>query len=262
VRRHILEILKARNGATVAELAETLEMAAVSVRHHLDILQGDNLIRVERTARSGAVGRPQQVYALTDEAAELFPNNFAALAGSLVRQVKHLLPPEQVEGLFRALANDLAQEFLHEQQGAQGTADLAALPAEERVRRVADFLNARGYLASYERAPGVAPEGIGDAAQSYLVHKHNCPYAGVSGEHDELCLMDQALVDALFGQRCQRIAHMGAEGHCCTYRVDVDRDDVHCVDVSADLDAARPAGCACAGEPAALPVRSAISLVA
>ena len=51
VRKHILDILKERSGATVAELAGCLEMAPVSVRHHLDILQGDNLIRIDRLAR-------------------------------------------------------------------------------------------------------------------------------------------------------------------------------------------------------------------
>ncbi len=95
VRKRILEILKETNGATVAELAAQLDMAPVSVRHHLDILQGDNLICVDRVARKGSVGRPQQIYALTAEASSYFPNNFAALAGHLVRQIKELVPPEQ-----------------------------------------------------------------------------------------------------------------------------------------------------------------------
>src|SRR5687768_16664802 len=103
VRNHILQIQKERDGATVAELAEGLEMAPVSVRHHLDILQGDALIYVERLERKGNVGRPQQVYALTPSADEHFPDNFAALAGSLVRQLKQTLPPEQVEIAFRAI---------------------------------------------------------------------------------------------------------------------------------------------------------------
>lgn len=228
MRRHILEALKERNGATVAELAEMLDMAPVSVRHHLDILQADNLIRVERTARSGGVGRPQQIYALTDEAADYFPNNFAALAGKLVLRVKQVLPPEQVEGLFHQMACDLAQEF-----DSTGMHELAA---EGRVQRVAEFLNARGYLASYE------PER--DGADTFLIHKHNCPYAGVSDEHSELCLMDQALVDTLFEQRCERIAHMGGDGHCCTYRVQLGGEPCQCEGLIS------------------LPTRSAIALVA
>ena len=73
VRKHILELLKERDGATVAELAESLKMAPVSVRHHLDILQGDNLISVDRLERKGNVGRPQQIYALTHCCQRTFP---------------------------------------------------------------------------------------------------------------------------------------------------------------------------------------------
>jgi predicted ArsR family transcriptional regulator len=218
VRRHILELLKERNAATVAELAEWLGMAPVSVRHHLDILQGDNLIRVERLERRGSVGRPQQVYALTDEAAGYFPNNFALLAANLVRQVKAVLPPEQVETLFRSLAHELAADF------KPADASDACDSGEARVRRVAEFLNARGYLASFEpdMAGGAACSPIELCAESdgsFLLHKHNCPYAGISGEHNELCVMDQTLVDTLFDQHCERIAHMGSQDRCCTYRV-------------------------------------------
>lgn len=203
VRRHILEILKERNGATVAELAESLNMAPVSVRHHLDILQGDNLIAVERLERKGNVGRPQQVYALTEVANEHFPDNFAALAAGLVRQLKRVLPPDQVEAAFRSLAQDFAGKV---------QPSLADLPVQERLEKVTHFLNERGYLARWE-----VDEQADDG--SFLLHKCNCPYAGVSDEHHELCLMDQALINELMGEGCQRIQSMAADGRCCTYRV-------------------------------------------
>jgi predicted ArsR family transcriptional regulator len=207
VRRHILEILKQRNGATVADLADALEMAPVSVRHHLDLLQSDNLIRVERLERSGAVGRPQQVYALTVEAAEYFPNNFTALAGNLVRQVKQVLPEGAVEAIFCSMALELASEF--DRSGLEHST-----PAEQ-LERIAEYLNARGYLASWNT-------GLDDGV--YLIHKHNCPYAGVSEVHSELCRMDQTLVDTLVGQPCERISHMGSDDHCCTYQVRLDSE--------------------------------------
>lgn len=204
IRKHILEILKQRNGATVAELAEALEMAPVSVRHHLDILQGDNLIRIDRVERSGGVGRPQQIYALTDEACDYFPNNFAALASNLVRQIKHVLPDEQVECVFRNMARDLADQF---ERGEPND-----MCMEQRLDYIADFLNERGYLASWESDES-------DPAGSYLLHKHNCPYAGVSNEHHELCLMDETLVNLLMHRPCQRVSHMTTDDHCCTYRI-------------------------------------------
>ena len=204
VRKHILEILKEGNGGTVAELAEKLAMAPVSVRHHLDILQGDNLICVDRLERKGNVGRPQLVYALTAEAANYFPNNFASLAGNLVRQLKQILPQEQVECAFRSLAHEVAAELCQE-----GLADASL---EIRLERVTAFLNERGYLAHWERA-GESPE------YGYLLHKCNCPYAGVSGQHAELCLMDQVLIDDLLGQPSKRIQSMINHAGCCTYQI-------------------------------------------
>lgn len=204
VRRHILEILKERSGATVAELAECLNMAPVSVRHHLDILQGDNLIAVDHLERKGNVGRPQQVYALTMEANDHFPNNFAALAAGLLRQLKIVLPPEQVESAFCALAREFAGELL------EGGA--AELPLEARLEHVACFLSDHGYLARWEPDPDNPEHG-------FLLHKCNCPYTGVSNEHRELCVMDQTLINELVGQNCERIGSMAEQGRCCTYRI-------------------------------------------
>ncbi|RIK35727.1 MAG: hypothetical protein DCC55_29435 [Chloroflexi bacterium] len=204
VRKQILQILKVSEGATVAELADQLSMAPVSVRHHLDILQGDNLIEVARVERKGVVGRPQQIYVLTPEASSYFPNNFAALAGNLARQLKQVLPPDQVPCAFRAMAHEIA--------GEMDSAALADQPLEVRLERVAQFLNERGYLAHWEAAADDPEEG-------YLLHKCNCPYAGVSTEHRELCLMDQALVDELVGYHCQRTQSMVDDGHCCTYHI-------------------------------------------
>jgi predicted ArsR family transcriptional regulator len=204
VRKHILQILKENEGATVAELADQLAMAPVSVRHHLDILQGDNLICVDRVRHKGAVGRPQQVYVLTSDANDYFPNNFAALAGNLARQLKQVLPPDQVQCAFRAMAHEIAGEL--------DQAELAGQSIEVRLARLTGFLNERGYLARWER-------DVNDPDGGYLLHKCNCPYTGVSTEHRELCLMDQALVDELVGQPCTRTQSMVDNARCCTYQI-------------------------------------------
>lgn len=201
VRKQILEILKERNNATVAELASVLEMPPVSVRHHLDILQGDNLIHVDRLERSGGAGRPQQVYALTQEASDYFPNNFAALAGTLVRQMKQVLPQEQVETAFRNMAGEIAREF------SQSTRNESF---EQRLDRVTEFLNERGYLSHWQ------PD---EKNQGFILQKCNCPYAGIAGEHRELCAMDQSLIDQLVGCHCERTQSVQAGDGCCRYQI-------------------------------------------
>ena len=158
-------------------------------------------MRVERT---GSVGRPQQIYQLTEDAAEFFPKNFAILAAGMVRQIKQVLPADQVDAMFHSMADEMAGEV--------DMASLEALPLDERLDRVTAFLNERGYLARWE------PCDDGDGAH-FLLYKHNCPYAGVSGEHRELCLMDQMLIDRLVGVTCSRTTSVANNDRCCTYEI-------------------------------------------
>lgn len=201
VRKRILDILKRRKQATVGELARQLDMAPVSVRYHLDILQGDNLIEVGKVQREGNVGRPRQVYMLTGEADDYFPDNFGGLTSGLLRQIKGLLPPEQVLSAFCCLAQEMARELT------------SAAPADEnlsqRMGRVVDFLNERGYFARWEEEA---------SGQSALLHTSNCPYAGVAEQHKELCAMDLELMQNLTGKQCERVFSLAEEGNACTYR--------------------------------------------
>ncbi len=220
VRQHILEILKEHSCATVAELADHLEMAPVSVRHHLDILQGDNLIRVERLARTGSVGRPQQVYALTPHANDYFPDNAAALASELLKQLKNRLPREE----FNQALVSVAAEFTT----AIDADDLSAAVDHERMDMIVDFLNERGYLARWEKDEQATVELVQESADSdpnsqtddvYLLHKCNCPYSGIKSAENELCRMDKALIERLLGQPCERVRTIAQDAPCCTYRI-------------------------------------------
>lgn len=213
VRRRILEILKRRKSATVSELARQLDMAPVSVRYHLDILQGDNLIEISTVRREGNVGRPKQIYTLTREADSHFPDNFAPLTAGLVNQLKKALEPEQVNDAFCALAHEMAQDLCLE--GVDDTG------VEARLGRVADFLNDRGYLARWEK---VAPS-TSERHETYLLHTFNCPYAGVSLEHRELCQMDLALMQSLLEHPCQRTGSLAEEHHCCTYAIQIQPEE-------------------------------------
>jgi predicted ArsR family transcriptional regulator len=102
------------------------------------------------------------------------------------------------------MALEIASELDHSALAGQST--------EERLQQVTEFLNQRGYLAYWEPVSD-------EPADGYLLHKCNCPYAGVASEHRELCLMDQTLVDELVGQPCRRTQSMAEHAHCCTYQV-------------------------------------------
>lgn len=177
VRRRIIEILKENGSATVAQLAEMLGMAQVSVRHHLDILVGEDLVEMTGVRRHDGAGRPSQIYALTPNAAKLFPQRHGALANSLLAEIKASLPSTEVRGILQRVAMRTAQE------APLAETDQAI---EERLVIVAEFLTERGYNARWELEDG-----------RYELHACNCPFAGVADHHPELCAMDGAMLEEL-----------------------------------------------------------------
>ncbi len=197
--------MKEQGDVTVAELARKLEMAPVSVRHHLDVLQGENLICSPRVRRRGTVGRPLQVYALTQAANAHFPRNHESLAMRMLDELKALLPADQVQGMLERMADSEARQ-------APLLPDDATL--EQRVELTVEFLNQRGYLARYECN--------GDAFTLFTL---NCPYSGVSEQHRELCAMDLHLITSLLGAPPVPVNRLADGGCRCAYRVSMQPTD-------------------------------------
>ncbi len=198
IRQRILEILKERGEASVSELAEDLGMAPVSVRHHLDILQGQGLVTIPRVRRRRTVGRPQQVYTLTEAAIDCFPNNLRSLTSNVLDEIKGMISPTQLKEVFQRIAARTAEEIPPPREGQT---------IEERLSQVVDLLNEKGYLSRWER----------DEEGRYLLYVFNCPYAGVSTEHPELCQMDMALAQMLVGSTPQRLSRLADGDLRCTY---------------------------------------------
>jgi predicted ArsR family transcriptional regulator len=203
IRHRIIEILKENGTATVAELAADLGMAQVSVRHHLDILIGEDLVTASGVRRRNGAGRPSQIYSLAPGASKLFPQAHEALAGEMLREIKAMLPSDEVRGMFRRLAERTAREAPPARPDQ---------PLEERLDQVADFLSEKGYTARWELRDG-----------RYELHTCNCPYAGVADRHPEVCEMDHALVEFLVPStasvRCEG-THTGGAPRC-TYIIEM-----------------------------------------
>src|SRR5579859_2094058 len=173
-RQVILETLHERGEATVDELVNAIgaridhEITAVTVRHHLDILRGEDLVTAPDIRHRGAPGRPQHVYALTERALDYFPNNYQNLASALLNEIKATLPPSQINVIVENMADQMATAV-----------HMPDLPIEARLDQVVAYLNKQGYDATWETG-----------AEGYILSTRNCPYRQIVDEHEELCGLD------------------------------------------------------------------------
>lgn len=198
-RQAILKILKENGQATVDQLSGQLNLTPVTIRHHLDILRSEGLVQAPKVKRRQTPGRPQHVYSLTEQASNFFPKNYVAFADATLHELREHVSPETMDSIVHGVARRMASDAPQ------------PIPGEafaDRLRRVVDFLNKKGYVARWE------PNERG-----YLLHTANCPYQGLTQQHAAPCVMDMTLVAELLGTQPKRLNWMSAGDDTCTYLV-------------------------------------------
>jgi predicted ArsR family transcriptional regulator len=196
-RLRILDYLRKQQTASVRELSSALAMTGANVRHHLAVLESNDLIELIRQRREGR-GRPVNVYGLSRR---VLGDGLDGLAGAMFDAwLKDAQEPVRKAGL-RALALRL------------GGNDLPGPDALllHRLTLAVDRLNALHYQARWEA-------GV-DGAHIILGH---CPYAAIIAAHPELCQMDAFLLEQRTALPVEQVAKLqpGAQGYpFCIFRV-------------------------------------------
>jgi predicted ArsR family transcriptional regulator len=201
-RKQILEILHDNGEATVDDIVCELEkrrgsITAVTVRHHLAKLQKGGLVTMPHMRHRATPGRPQHIYALTDQGVSFFPNNYQHITSNLIRQMQANLTDKQVNVIIEGVASSMADE--------------AAIPngnMPQRLVAVVDYLDQHGYKASWEHH-----------TDGYILHMTNCPYHDVAHESDTLCRMDTHLIAKMLGVVPRLVSHISEGDDSCSYLI-------------------------------------------
>jgi DeoR family suf operon transcriptional repressor len=196
-RERVLHTLLKRERCTINELAEAIDINPISVRHHINRLEAENL--VSSVEERHGVGRPRRIYSLTEKGHEKFPTRYLRLTLRLLEQLKETMPQPMVDKLFSQIARDLASEYQEELEG---------LTMEERLNLVSDLLTSEGFTVEWELQ--------GDY---YKISESNCPYYHVVQTHPEVCSVDQTLISTLLAIPAQKVKCMLHGDSHCTYLI-------------------------------------------
>ncbi|WP_433500972.1 helix-turn-helix transcriptional regulator [Sphaerimonospora sp. CA-214678] len=200
-RARVARLILEHGPVTAAALGERLGLTPAAVRRHLDALLTEGMIE-PRTARPygrRGRGRPAKTFAITDAGRSAFVHAYDDLAGSALRFLAERLGGQavsefartQVSGLVRAL-----DEVMRE------------VPADQRVRVLAEALSAEGYAASASKT--------GSGGEQLC--QHHCPVAHVAAEFPQLCEAETEAFARLLGTPVQRLATIAnGDGVCTTH---------------------------------------------
>lgn len=200
-RARVARLILEHGPVTAAALGERLGLTPAAVRRHLDALLADGMIE-PRTARPRGQrgrGRPAKMFAITDAGRSAFVHAYDDLAGSALRFLAERLGGEAVSEFARAQVSGLV--------GRLETL-MREVPAEQRVRVLAEALSTEGYAAS-ATATGKGGEQL---------CQHHCPVAHVAAAFPQLCEAETEAFARLLGTPVQRLATIAnGDGVCTTH---------------------------------------------
>ena len=198
-RQQIIEFLKEKGQATVEELAATVNLTPMAVRHHLNVLQVENLITSAAIRRQNGPGRPSQIYQLTAAADGLFPVDYYGLTNYLLAELTHHLGQDGVTQIFSNIAYRLASQAPPPRENQT---------FEERLDEVIAFLAEKGFVVDWEAKDN-----------NYMIHAYSCPYRQIAKDHAEVCLLDKQIISSMLNTTPTRIACLTTDDDHCTYRI-------------------------------------------
>jgi DeoR family transcriptional regulator, suf operon transcriptional repressor len=196
-REKVLQTLLSRPRTTTNEIAESVGINNISVRHHLTSLQAEGLISYEEE-RHG-VGRPRLVYFLTDTGLEKFPTNYMRLATRLLTQLKSSLPAATVDNIFTQIAMEMSTNYREQAKN---------LSLEGKLNLITKLLGEEGFTVEWEKENG-----------DYLIKESSCPYLHVGQDHPEVCSVDQTMISSILSIPVEKISCVLGGSNQCTYIV-------------------------------------------
>lgn len=166
-RNEILHMLKLHGSLTVSEMAVRLQITEMAIRRHLSTLERDNLIESKMVRQS--MGRPTNVYSLTEESDHMFPRHYSDFALDFLQDIEDLEGEEKIKSLFQRREQRLSDKYKKQVKGDT---------LEKKVKQLAVIQNEKGYMVEIEKDPET-----GD----FIFKEYNCPISQVAKEFNHAC---------------------------------------------------------------------------
>lgn len=196
-RNEILNLLKLHASMTVSDMAGQLQITEMAVRRHLNTLERDNLIE-SRMVRQ-AMGRPTNVYSLTEEAQHLFPRHYSDFALDFLQDLEELEGKDKIKDLFHRREQRLSDKYKREIRGQS---------LEEKVQQLAVLQNQKGYMVEIEKDPET-----GD----FIFKEYNCPISQVAKEYQHACNCELSLFKTVLNTEVEQNECIALGEDKCVY---------------------------------------------
>jgi len=206
----ILYLLKTKGPQAASALAQRLHLTAMAVRQHLYRFREEGLVKFSNERRP--VGRPAQIWRLTERAATRFPESHAELTLEMISAIRAAFGEGGLDKLLKERTRRQLRDYGEKMRSA-GSGLL------ERVRALSEIRSAQGYMAECT----ARPDG------TILLAENHCPICAAAASCQGLCREELSLIREVLGKktRVERTDHILAGARRCAYVICPATDSAH-----------------------------------
>lgn len=163
--RSRLEILKLlyKKPLSVEEIAESLKLQPITVRHHLQSLEENGFIEAHEE-RSGYVGRPKVYYKIvkTPEIVSFPRRHYLTLSNFLITTLRHTIGGHTTEKLLKRVGREMGEDTIKK------------LASENEIEKWSPKEYQEIFIKKYLEEAGAEPEIIEATDKKIVYRLHNC----------------------------------------------------------------------------------------
>lgn len=191
----IVDYLRRKSEATVADLVDLLGVTATAVRQRLTRLMNGGL--VARQSEAAGRGRPVHRYSLTPAGVRSAGNNYDQLAQVLWDEVRAVEDPNIRQGLLKRISHRLAELYRGQVVGNS---------MQQRMGSLAGIMTGNGL-----------PFELDGSAELPVLTALACPYPDLAERDRGVCAMEKMLITEVLGEGV-RLSSCRLDGAtCCTF---------------------------------------------
>lgn len=196
-RDEILMMLKTSGSLTVSEISKELGITEMAVRRHLNTLERDELIKSSIVRQ--AMGRPTNLYTLTEKAENQFPKAYQNLAKDILDGIFEEDGIEKIKEVFERREKRLRESYL---------VKIPSTTLEEKVNALVNLQNEKGYMVDLE-----------ETEEGYLIKEFNCPISEIAKYYNHACSGEKQLFENVLDAEVESVKCMATGDHNCVYLV-------------------------------------------
>ena len=197
----ILAKLKNQGAMTSGELAKVLAMTSMGARQHLLRLEEKKL--VSHFLQKADVGRPKQMWQLTELGHKRFPDRHADLTLHLIESVSNIFGEQGLEQVIAMREKQMLEKYK--------AALSVCTSLNSKIETLALLRSQEGYMASVEKV----------STNEYLLIESHCPICAAATQCQNFCRSELVIFQQCFGDgfSVERGEYLLTGDRRCSYRI-------------------------------------------